>query len=522
MGDEKRPSKLTVDIGLWGIAELGGGTDASKMGQPDRWRWVMLTILSLDICVSYLPYYCFVPILRQTMQVYGVTEGSLNMLCVLYALAYLPAAFVMGDLVEKLGCHRSFVFAMGLTLVGCLVRCGQSFASQQGFFIGYTNIAQQTLSPDLPPAAASRNFFWLLVGQAICAVGQPILVNSTSKLGAEWFPPNERPTAALVSNLMHFIGGSLSFMLPPLVVAEQSDPVVADRQVGRLLQLQLVISMVSFVATLLLSRPAPCQKLGLAVNNSHSASGTKNLVGELRSIMADRDFWLVNGYFAIFTALCHAFDAVEGSLLDHAGYSAAIASWSALACCVASVLITFAEARVMEDASSYRPALLGSSLAMMVSLLGAALCLHFHLPSWAFVLSIGVMGLTVPSWGCSIELGSEVCFPAREATVSGVLEPFANLAAIAGIIITQILIDRGLGVGVFVLLAATAFVGGLLLFWLSGRLKRTEAEQNQDAEMAEKDRLGVSGGVELVSIDEAPGEKEEGERTALDVAREVP
>jgi len=343
-------------------------------------------------------------------------------------------------------------------------------------------------------------------------VGQSILVNLTSQLGAEWFPPNERPTAALVSNLMHFVGSSLSFMLPPLVVAEQSDSLVADRQVAQLLQLHLVISMVSFVVTVLVSRPAPYQKLALSTDNSHIASCTKNLVGELRGIMSVRDFWLVNGYFTIFMACVNSFDALEGSLLDHAGYSPSISAWTSVSCCVASVLITCLEARVIEDASSYRLALMGSSLAMIVSLLGACLCLHLQLSSWAFVIAIGMMGLTVPAWGCSIELGSEVCFPAREASVSALLEAFANLAAIVSIIMTQFHIDIGLGVGVLVLLAAAAFVGGLLLFCMSGRLKRTEAEKKQDAEMAEQDGLEDSN---------ASLAAEEGERTVLDVVREV-
>jgi len=499
-----------------GIGEFSGDASAPKVGQPSSWRWVMLGILSLDICVSYLPYYCFVPILRQTMQVYGVTESSLNMLCVLYSLAYVPAAFVMGNIVEALGCHRTFTLAMGLTVVGCLTRCGpSSFASHQamnvcaggvcaqGFFPGHIinpAAGADTFSQQPPPVVMTRNFLWLLAGQALCAMGQPLLVNSTSQMGAEWFPPDERPTAALVSNLMHFIGGSLSFMLPPLVVAEQSDPIVADHQVAQLLKLQLVIAVASLLVTLLFSRPAPCQKPVFAADKIHSASCTKRLVAELRSISKLRDFWLVNGYFAIFTALCHAFDAVEGSLLDHAGYSTSITAMTSVACCVASVLITFLEARLMENASSYQLALKGSSLAMMLSLLGAWLCLHFQLPSWAFVTAIGMMGLTVPAWGCSLELGSEVCFPAREATVSAVLEAFANLAAIASIISTQFLIDMGLGVGVIVLMAAASLVGGLLLFFMSGRLKRTEAEKNEDAETAKQEYMEDGRGVEMVSM----------------------
>eukprot|EP00971_Amphidinium_carterae_P118560 2348975-Amphidinium_carterae.1 len=32
----------------------------------------------------------------------------------------------------------------------------------------------------------------LISWQTLCALGQPLLVNLTSEMGAEWFPPNER------------------------------------------------------------------------------------------------------------------------------------------------------------------------------------------------------------------------------------------------------------------------------------------------------------------------------------------
>merc|ERR1719261_673591 len=74
---------------------------------------------------------------------------------------------------------------------------------------------------------AVMSFSWLLLGQALCALGQPFLVNTTSEMGAEWFPPHERPTAAMVSNLMNFVGGSLSFMLPPLLMEDHPESLEA-------------------------------------------------------------------------------------------------------------------------------------------------------------------------------------------------------------------------------------------------------------------------------------------------------
>jgi len=458
-----------------------------KEGRPHApyWRWMMLGILSLDICVSYIPYYTFVPILRQSTQVYSVDENALNVLCILYALVYVPGAFLTGPVVGTLGCRWTFALAMGLTTIGAALRCGPPLLKELLPVLAHVVDFSRTsadvmgrLRPEivLAPSAPS-SFAWVVLGQALCALGQPFLVNSTSEMGAEWFPPHERPTAALISNLMNFVGGSLSFVIPPLVVEEQDHLDVAERQLARLLRLQLAICACGFLVTLLLYQPAPRLRGGLLAKREQVT-----FFSEVRGVLALRDFWLINGYFTVYVALCHAFDAVEGSLLERYGYSAALSSWTGVSCGVASVLISLVESWCIADASAYRPTLVVSSAAMAISFLIAFACLHFQMHGSVFVVAIGFMGLSVPAWGCSCELGSEVCFPAREATVSSILEAFSNLMGVVSIIGIQHMLDKGCGASVLLVMAFSSLAGAGLLWGTSGRLRRTEAEAAAEAE----------------------------------------
>ncbi|CAE8611236.1 unnamed protein product [Polarella glacialis] len=63
----------------------------------------------------------FVPILRQSMQVWHVDEPSLNMLCILYALVYVPGAFLTGPIISRIGCRWTFISSMALIACGCAV-----------------------------------------------------------------------------------------------------------------------------------------------------------------------------------------------------------------------------------------------------------------------------------------------------------------------------------------------------------------------------------------------------------------
>jgi len=230
----------------------------------------------------------------------------------------------------------------------------------------------------------------------------------------------------------------------------------------------------------------------------------------VRGILALRDFWLINAYFTVYVALCHAFDAVEGSLLEHYGYSASLCSWTGISCGVASVFVSILESRYLVDASSHKPALAVSSVALVIALAMAFVCLQFRMHDSVFVVAIGIFGMSVPAWGCSCELGSEVCYPAREATVSSILEACSNLAGVASIIASQRLLDSGYGASVLLLMALMAVVAAALLLCITGRLRRSEAEEAELAgEAVEEVELRHLTPMSDGSMDDTPASREE-------------
>lgn len=443
----------------------------------------MLTILSMNICISYLPYYAFVPILRQGMQVYGVDESSLNLLCIFYALVYVPGAFLTGPLVGAIGCQWTFMLAMAINALGCAVRCGEDLLSFIFPWMMAATPAEILLNANATDVAVVvspqlLSFPWLVVGQLLCAMAQPLLVNATSEMGAEWFPPHERPRAAMVSNLMNFIGSSLSFMMPPVFVDGLSDSIeFTEIQVHSLLRSQFQVALFALTATLLFYRQPP-------QSAAHGAGlrPAATFRSEVLWVLCLRDFWLVTAQFSIYVAIGHAFDAVEGSLLEHYGYSAALTSWTGLACAVASIFSTVVESRYITDAAQYRVALLVANAFVASALLLGFFCLQLQMHPYVFVAAVGILGLSTPGWGCSCEFASEVCYPARETTVSSLLEAFSNMLGVAGILVTQRLIDAGFGAIVTLLMAAAAVISGSLLLCTRGRLLRTLAESSSAEE----------------------------------------
>mmetsp|Transcript_52811 Transcript_52811/g.169084 ORF Transcript_52811/g.169084 Transcript_52811/m.169084 type:complete len:504 (+) Transcript_52811:77-1588(+) len=474
-GDRPIPSTL-----LETVSALPDPPFAScKSPKPHlRKRWRMLAILSADICASYLPWYTFVPIMSQSMLVYDALPPDFNMLCILYSLVYVPGVFFTGQLLIGLGCHRCFILALSCLTAGCALRCGPSM------FVSYPSAGLWEDSHSLAaPSAAAAPFAWLVAGQGLCAVGQAFLVNATSHLVAEWFPPDERPAAAMISNLMNFVGGCLSFMVPTWYVAPDSPRETARAEVAALLLAQLKVSFAALVLTAALYRDAP------SMRNMSVERASLPLLGELRQVLRLRDFWLINGHFLLYLTVLNTFDAVEGALLANYGYSEALSSWTAVSFCVTSVLSTAIESVIIKHPVHYRCVLLGVNGLLAASCLLGLWCLWARQPGACFIGAVGLMGFSTPGWGCSLEMGSEVSYPAREATVSALLEAFGSVASVGGIVAAQRLIDAGWAAMVLVAMAVGSLSGAVALLGLTGRMRRHEAEM---AEAVYEEEPGIA------------------------------
>jgi hypothetical protein len=323
-------------------------------------------------------------------------------------------------------------------------------------------------------------------------MGHTLLVNATSHVAAEWFQPQERPAAAMVVNLMNFVGACLSFMMPPMLVTPGvsiSSPGLSSTaaQLGALLNAQLIVTLLCLFLTVLVYRSGPLARHteGCCDHESKTA-----VIPELRHILTLKDFWVVSWQFALYLAVMNTFDAVEGSLLLSYGYSDALAAQTAVSFLMGSLVSTAFESAVIKHPGQYRNSLIGVHIIHALSCVLALVCLMGQFHPTCFVIAVGVMGLTTPGWGCSFEIGSEVCYPAREATVSALLEALGSVVSIAGIVFAQPLIDAGRPNVVLYFMTLACVLSGIMMFGLGGRLSRHEAEEEdtkRSLEMAAMD-----------------------------------
>ncbi|MBI4941370.1 MAG: MFS transporter [Actinobacteria bacterium] len=139
-------------------------------------RWALLAAFGLLVASTQLLWISLAPVTGEAARALGVSEGAVGDLAGLEPVVYVLLAIPAGRWMDRR-------FGPALTL-GALLTAGGA----------------------LVRAAGPQSYAWVLAGQVAIAVGQPLVLNATTKVAARWFPPAERATAISVASAGQFVG----------------------------------------------------------------------------------------------------------------------------------------------------------------------------------------------------------------------------------------------------------------------------------------------------------------------------
>lgn len=230
-------------------------------------RWVILAGYGLLAASTQLLWLTFAPITTQTARVMHVSSGATGDLAVIFPFVYIVLGLPTGRWLDG-----SFRRALGtgalLTAAGGLIRLAgpDSFAVQ-------------------------------LCGQVVIAAGQPLVLNSITKVAAQHFPTRERATAISI--------GSVSLFLGILVAMVTGGPLFDAGGLRLLLVVQAVVAVVGS-AWMLVALRTPAS---YPDNPSTSVA-----LGWLRR---DRFMWVLAGLLFIGMGIYNAVATWLETLLNH-------------------------------------------------------------------------------------------------------------------------------------------------------------------------------------------------------------
>ena len=186
---------------------------------PPATRWAILGAYAVLAACTQLLWLSFAAVDTQTASALHVDVGTVGDLAAIFPFVYIVLALPTGRWLDMRFAQALSVGA-GLTGLGALIRL-----------------------------VAPTSFGWQLAGMIVIAAGQPLVLNSITKVAAHYFPPRERATAISIGTAALFVG-----ILAAVITA---GPLFAAGGLPLLLLAQAVPSVIAAIAVAVAFRTAP-------------------------------------------------------------------------------------------------------------------------------------------------------------------------------------------------------------------------------------------------------------------------
>ena len=161
------------------------------------YRWVVLGVFMLINLIMQMLWITFAPITSAAATFYGVSDAQIGLLAMTFMITFIPLSIPASWMIDRYGFRLAV--SIGAVLMGV-------FSLVRGL--------------------AGASYGLVLVGTVGIAIGQPLLMNSWTKVPANWFALNERATAVGLVTLSNLLGVALGQALTPVLTASLSIPTV--------------------------------------------------------------------------------------------------------------------------------------------------------------------------------------------------------------------------------------------------------------------------------------------------------
>jgi predicted MFS family arabinose efflux permease len=387
---------------------------------PDVSRWRPVAAFAALAAATQILWLTYAPLTTASAHHYGVSESAIGWLAELFPLVYVVLALPAGRLLDR-SFHRWLAVGAALTAAGGVARLVE------------------------PTYAAA------LIGALLVAVGQPLVLNSVTKVASENLPPAQRPHGIAAGSAGIFVGMLLALVL---------GTVFGGTHLVALLGLEAALGVLAAAAVL------------FELRRSGSVAGATPSVAvdlvALREVWADRTVRVLAGLlflgFGAFIALTTWLQA----LLHNYRVSSATAGALLVAMVLAGAVGAAALPPLVVNRHAERRVV---GISVLVTLAGGLLLAFEHGVAVDAIVLVPIGLLLLTDLPVILEL-SERRADASAGTVTALLWLAGNLGGLVVALLVQLLVHHP--TPAFLLLAAVSLCALPLVLVLSPDAPRPE------------------------------------------------
>jgi len=391
------------------------------------YRWVVLLVFMLVIAMNQMMWISFAPITGPAATFYGVSDLQIGLLSLMFMVVYIIVSVPASWIIDTYGIRVAVGIGAALTGVFGLMR-----------------------------GMVGDDYNLVLVAQIGIAVGQPFILNAITTVAAQWFPLQQRATAAGMGSLAMYLGIVLGLVLTPILTLQADIP--------GMLMLYGIASLVAAIVffALIKNRPptAPCAPEH--EERSLVYDGLKESLRRPTFIILLVIFFIGLGVFNAVTTWIEDIVRPRDFSIIQAGNIGGIMIFGGI---LGAVVVPLMSDHYKKRTPFLRAAVLGATLGLVgITFAGTywlILCSAFTFGF--FLLSAGPLGF---------QYGAEVTYPAPEGTSNGLMLLMGQISGIIIILAMDIFKNPVTG---SMSVPLTVLIGFLVIaLALSTRLKETE------------------------------------------------
>ena len=289
------------------------------------------------------------------------------------------------------------------------------------------------------------------------AIGQPFLMNSWTKVPANWFSQNERATAVGLVTLANLLGTAVGFGLTPVLIEQIS-----------ISSVQLIFGVVAVIATLVfivLSRERPITPPCPPEMEVRSL-----MLDGLKQIVKSVPFWLFVVVYFIGLGLFNGISTWIESIIRLRGFTPTDAGTMGTVMIVGGVIGAVVIPSISDRSHKRQRYMLMGVLLAIPGLIGVT----FATSLWLLLLSAFWMGFFLISVApVGLQYVAEVTYPAPEGTSNGIIQLFGQISVVYVYVMEALKSADGAFTPSLVLSAVLLLILGVVITQMKDPVART-------------------------------------------------
>jgi MFS family permease len=155
------------------------------------YRWVILAVYFFISAIIQIQWLTFASVSSAAQEFYQTSALRIDFLSIIYMLVFIVMSIPASYVIDTWGLRKGLI--VGAVLTGV-------FGTMKAW--------------------GGNSLFLVTVAQIGLAVAQPFILNAVTKVGAKWFPVEERATAAGIGTLAQYAGIIIALAVTPMLIPE--------------------------------------------------------------------------------------------------------------------------------------------------------------------------------------------------------------------------------------------------------------------------------------------------------------